>query len=134
LHSRHLREQLSRQLIRARGGGVTELARIAFAVVDQLVQRLDWQRGSHCNEVGPLADERDWREIGHRVERNRAMEARIDGHPVLRHQQRMAVGLGPGYSRESYVAVSPGAILDHDVLPDLVLQLAGEGPSDRVRG
>src|SRR5690606_20427299 len=26
------------------------------------------------------------------------------------------------------------AILDHDVLPDLVLQLAGEGPSDRVRG
>ena len=92
--------------------------------LDQLLHRLRRQRGidDEQQRLGQ-AQVGDRREAPHRVERQLAVDAGIDGEGAGRHEQRVAVRIGVGDDVGRQHAVRAGAVVEHERLPELRREL-----------
>lgn len=124
-----LLEHLRSEHETARGRAVIELARMPFAIGDQIRYRVD-RHGRDDHEHQRIArDHRDRLEIARRIVGRLVLQDGNDRHlPIRRGEKRVAIRRGRGDVAGGDHAVRTGLDLDHDRLTELFAQLLGQHP------
>ena len=123
--------EMSRAAVAARAE--RELAGIRLRVGDEFLRRVDGQRRVDDQHVRRDRDERDRREVLHRVVRHLRVKARV--HRVRRqraHQDRVAVGRRLRDEVGADVAARAGPVVDDNALAPVLARLLRDGAADDV--
>ena len=126
-------EQFAGQMLEAAdaGGGVIELAGLRLGVGEQFLRRMHRQFRIDGEHIGAGGEDRDRHEILHRVERL-LVEPRIDRMRDRDDEERVAVGRGLGGEIGADHAAGAGAIVDEDLLAEVLAELVGDDAADDV--
>ena len=135
-YARRRIQELTRQVMRraAAGGAEVVLLRLRLGERDHVLDRLRPYRRTGDENDGRRARAGDGREILHRIERQFAVEAGIDGERNDRHQQRVTVRRGLGDDIGADVAARAAAVVDHHCLPHAVGKFLAHRAGDDVGG
>ena len=110
-----------------------ELAGVGLGIRDELAQGLRGQRRDGDDHPRRASDQRDRRDIGHRVVGHLGLQARIDDVRRDHHHEAVPVGRGLEHEVRSGDAVGARAVLHKNVLPPGFAELLRDLAADDVR-
>ncbi len=113
-------------------GGVIELSRIRFGVVDKFLYRLRRQCGADHQHVFHGADVRDTREVPERIVRQFRVQRAVDGVARRGENQRVAVGHGLRHRGRADGASRAGPVLDDHAAAERSTELRADRPREDV--
>ena len=130
----HALEQFAGEVIgrTVAGRGEIEFARLLLRQHDQLLYAARRHAGVDDQHDGRRRKQRDWSEVLGRIEGKLAVEGLVDGERAGRgEQERVAVRLRLGDEIAARVAAAARAVLDDDLLSEIVGSAPEFAPSRR---
>ena len=139
-HHRHLRAGLGHERFQGdvRGGADTgyagaQLSWIGLGVVDQLLERLGLDLGVDDKDMRQPGEDHDRGEFGLRIVWHVAEHELVQcERGRTRHQNGIAVGRGLGGGHRPDIAGGAGAVVDHELLAELVGEILRDAASQQV--
>ena len=110
-------------------------SRLRFGVGDEFGQRLRRDRRIDDQRERHAGHQRDRRKILHRIVGQFLVQRLVDGERGRgRHQQRIAIGLGPCDLLRAERGAGARLVLDDDRRAKTALELIGDQPAEKVGG